>query len=261
MSTHSPSGQPARPRPDYDIAEVARLSGVTSRTLRHYDAVGLLMPAWTGADGRRHYGHAELLRLQHILVLRELGTPLATIHSIVDSQDKETTLSLLREHRTALRHEMDRFARLVATVDHTVTSLEQDTALSPADILDGFNHERYAPEARERWGEHVVDRAYSKWRDLGTDAQSDHLAEHDAIAARIAALAATGVDPASAAPQALVARHFAWVSRLWTPNHESYTGLGQMYVDDPRYKKTYDRHGEGTAEFLRDAMAVYARGL
>lgn len=249
------------PEPDHDIGEVTRLSGVTSRTLRHYDAIGLLTPASTSDDGRRRYGQAELLRLQHILVLRELGAPLTTISKIVDNADPAVTLDLLREHQLALDAERDRFARLASTVRHTISSIEAGSAMTSTEILDGFSHDKYAPEARERWGEHVVDRAYTKWRDLDSDAQGDHLAEHDDIAARVAELAATGTDPASASTQALVARHFAWVSRLWTPNQESYAGLGKMYVDDPRFKKTYDHHGEGTAAFLRDAMAVYARSL
>lgn len=249
----------AGPGPDsHDIGEVARMSGVTSRALRHYDAIGLLRPAWTGEDGRRHYGQAELLRLQHILVLRELGTPLPTIQSIVDTDDHTTTLSLLREHRQALRRERDRFATLATTVDHTITSLELGAKMTSDDILSGFNHDKYAPEARERWGAPVVDRAYTQWRDLSSDAQSDHLAEHDAISEAIAALAASGANPAAASAQDLVARHFAWVSRLWTPNAESYVGLAQMYVDDERFRASYNKYGAGTAEFLRDAMAEYA---
>jgi DNA-binding transcriptional MerR regulator len=246
---------------DYDIGAITRLSGVTSRTLRHYDAIGLLSPAWTGTDGRRHYGEAELLRLQHILVLRELGTPLPTIRSIVDTDDPSTTLDLMREHLVALETERDRFTRLASTVRHTIASLEQGQAMTSEEILDGFTHAKYVPEARERWGEKVVDRAYTEWRSLGPDAQGDHLAEHEDISAAIAALAVAKVDPASADAQALVARHFAWVSKLWTPNQESYAGLGQMYVDDPRFKKSYDRHGEGTAEYLRDAMIFFARTL
>lgn len=245
----------------WDIGEVTRLSGVTSRTLRHYDAIGLLPPAWTGPDGRRRYRKADLLRLQHILVLRELGTPLPTIRSIVDTDDPDAALDLMREHQRALERERDRFATLAATVARTVAAIEQGAALTSQELLDGFSHDKYAPEARERWGEKVVDRAYTEWRSLGPDAQDDHLSEHEDISARLAALAAARTDPASAASQALVARHFAWVSRLWTPNQESYAGLGQMYVDDPRFKKSYDRHGDGTAEFLRDAMSIYARGL
>lgn len=247
--------------PDYDIGELTRLSGITSRTLRHYDSIGLLTPAWTGSDGRRHYGRAELLRLQHILVLRELGTPLPTIHSIVDTDDATVTLALLREHQSALEQERDRFATLASTVAHTIDSLEQGVTMTSDDILNGFNHDRYAPEARERWGAPVVDRAYTQWRDLSADAQAAHLAEHDAISQEVAALAASHANPADASAQALVSRHFAWVSRLWTPNAESYAGLGQMYVDDERFRASYDKYGAGTATFLRDAMSEFARQM
>ncbi|WP_062211603.1 MerR family transcriptional regulator [Demequina oxidasica] len=246
---------------ELDIAAVARLSGTTSRTLRHYDAIGLLPPARTGRDGRRHYAQAELLRLQHILVLRELGTPLPTIQSIVDTDDDATTIALLREHRRGLERERDRFATLAATVAHTIESLEQGVAMTSDDILNGFDHDKYAPEARERWGAPVVDRAYTQWRDLGPDAQSAHLAEHEAISEAIAALASSDADPAGASAQEIVSRHFAWVSRLWTPNAESYTGLGQMYVDDERFRASYDKYGSGTAAFLRDAIAEYAKQL
>lgn len=255
MSTSEHAGQ------DLDIAAVSRLSGVTSRTLRHYDAIGLLRPAWTGDDGRRHYGPPELQRLQHILVLRELGTPLPTIQSLVDTDDDEATIALLRQHRRALEQERDRFATLAATVDNTIAALELGVPMTSDDILNGFNHDRYAPEARERWGAPVVDRAYSQWRDLSPDAQSDHLAEHGAISQEIARLAASGANPAGASAQEVVARHFGWVSLLWTPNAESYTGLGQMYVDDARFKKTYDKYGAGTAQFLSDAMAEFAKRL
>ncbi|WP_430868716.1 MerR family transcriptional regulator [Demequina aurantiaca] len=245
----------------HDISALSRMSGVTSRTLRHYDAIGLLRPARTGQDGRRHYGQPEILRLQHILVLRELGTPLPTIQSIVDTDDDATTISLLREHRRALESERDRFATLAATVERTITSLEQGAAMTSDQILEGFNHHKYAPEARERWGAPVVDRAYTQWRDLGADAQSDHLAEHESISMEIARLAASGADPTDASAQDTVARHFAWVSRLWTPNAESYAGLAQMYVDDERFRASYDKYGAGTAQFLRDAMEHYAHGL
>src|SRR5688572_26896539 len=99
-----------------DISQAARLSGVSSRTLRHYGDIGLLEPAWTAANGRRYYGQAELLRLQHILVLRELGTDLPRIASIVDAPDPETVTAHLRDHLAALVAERDRVARLATTV-------------------------------------------------------------------------------------------------------------------------------------------------
>ncbi|WP_062291134.1 MerR family transcriptional regulator [Demequina phytophila] len=246
---------------DLDISAVARLTGVTSRTLRHYDAIGLLSPAWTGHDGRRHYGDAELLRLQHILVLRELEVPLETVASIVDTDDPVLTAALMRDHHTALLARRDRFASLAETVERTVTRLEKGLPMTTDDMFEGFDHARYEPEARERWGDDAVADSNAAWKGLSAEGQRAHLAEHEAIAEALAALAAADADPASTEVQAVVARHHAWVSVFWTPGREAYTGLGRMYVDDARFRTTYDKHGDGTAELLRDGIEEFSRGL
>lgn len=246
---------------DIDIAELARRAGVTSRTLRHYDAIGLLTPAWTGADGRRHYGEAELVRLQHILVLRELDVPLDTIASAVDTDDPALVAALMRDHHTALLARRDRYAALAATVERTITRIERGLPMTADDMFEGFDHDRYEPEARERWGDDAVERSNEAWAVLGAEGQRRHLAEHGEIASGIASLAAADAEPADPEVQALVARHHAWVSTFWTPGREAYTGLGRSYVDDPRFRATYDKFGDGTAELLRDAIAVFAEGL
>jgi DNA-binding transcriptional MerR regulator len=107
----------------WSIAEVARMSDVTSRTLRHYDAIGLLPPAWIGADGRRYYRRPELLRLQRILLLRELGLGLAAIAEALERE--ADPVAVLRTHRDRLAGERDRLAHLVRTVDATIESLEE----------------------------------------------------------------------------------------------------------------------------------------
>src|SRR5690554_5670403 len=150
-----------------DIARVARLSGVSSRTLRHYDAIGLLPPAWTGDDGRRHYGRDQLLRLQHILVLRELGTSLDRIGRIVDAQSPEVSAALLRDHLAGLLAERDRYARLASTVAYTIDLVEKGTEMTNDQLFAGFEHQKYEPEARERWGDESVDESNAKWESLG----------------------------------------------------------------------------------------------
>lgn len=244
-----------------DISELARLAGVSSRTLRHYDAIGLLPPAWTTADGRRQYEDGELLRLQHILVLRELDVPLETIGSIVDTDDPALTAAFLRDHHTALLARRDRYAALAQTVETTLTRLEKGLPMTAADMFEGFDQSRYEPEARERWGDDAVETSQAAFRALGPDGQRRHLAEHTAIAEGVARLAAAGAAPDDAELQALIARHHAWVSLFWTPGRESYPGLGRMYVEDPRFRATYDKFGDGTAELLRDAITHYSRDL
>ncbi|MFV0632586.1 MerR family transcriptional regulator [Demequina sp.] len=244
---------------DLDIAAVARMTGVTSRTLRHYDAIGLLAPAWTGADGRRHYGRAELLRLQHILVLRELGTALDRIAAIVDSDDPTITLAHLRDHLAGLTAERDRYARLAATVARTIDSLQKGTPMTNEEILDGFEHEHYEPEARERWGDDAVDRSNERWAALGKDGQQRHLDTHREVVEALGAAIRVGFAPESDEVQEIVARHYQWVSLFWTPNAETYRGLTQMYVDDERFRMNYDEVAPGAAALLRDAAAIYAK--
>ncbi|MDN4484049.1 MerR family transcriptional regulator [Demequina lignilytica] len=244
-----------------DISELSRLAGVSSRTLRHYDAIGLLPPAWTTPDGRRHYDEPGLLRLQHILVLRELDVPLETIASIVDTDDPALTASFLRDHHAALLARRDRYAALAETVETTLTHLETGLPMTAADMFEGFDHHRYEPEARERWGDDAVETSAAAWASLGVEGQRRHQAEHTAIAEKVARLAAAEVSPEDEELQALIARHHAWVSLFWTPGREAYEGLGRMYAEDPRFRATYDKFGDGTAELLRDAIAVYASGL
>ncbi len=129
------------------------------------------------------------------------------------------------------------------------------------DMFEGFDNSRYEPEARERWGDDAVARSNAAWKGLSPEEQRVHLAEHEAVAAALGRLAAADAAPGAAEVQELVARHHAWVSLFWTPGREAYTGLGRMYVDDPRFRATYDKHGDGTAELLRDGIEAFAPGL
>lgn len=230
------------------------MSGVTSRTLRHYDAVGLLPPARVGADGRRHYGRKELLRLQRILLLRELGLGLPAIADALARGVADT--AVLREHRARLHGERARLARLARTVTATIASIEGGEDMSAEKMFDGFEHNPYEAEARERWGDEAVDGSWRKLRGLtGEDAElarSGYTQVHE----RLAPLLAAGVGPDAAEVQEVVALHHRVTSLFWTPDAESYRGLGEMYVEDERFTRTIG--GPELAAYLRDAMGVYA---
>ena len=243
---------------DHDIGKVARMSGVTSRTLRHYDDIGLLTPAWTGADGRRRYGQPELLRLQHILVLRELGTSLDRIARIVNTDDPSTAIALLRDHLAGLTAERERYARLAATVARTIDSLETGKPMTASHVFDGFVHERYEPEARDRWGDDAVDRSNARWERLGDDGKRRHLLIDREIVEALGAAIRVGFAADSDEVREIVARHHAWLSEIWTPDAHAYRSLTQMYVDDERFRAHYDEVAPGAAELLRDAAALYA---
>ncbi|WP_217613846.1 MerR family transcriptional regulator [Cellulomonas sp. GbtcB1] len=252
----------------WTTAEVVRLSGVTSRTLRHYDAIGLLRPAGTTPGGQREYGRAELLRLQQVLVLRELGVGLAVIGDILDAtapggstpdaDPARVQADRLREHHAALLGERDRLDRLARTVAATIESLEGGTDMPAEEMYEGFDHRRYEAEARERWGDAAVDRSTRAWEDLSVDEREAHRREGEAVSTGLAALLAAGTPVTDPAVRDLVARHHAWVALFWTPDAEAYRNLAAMYVDDPRFAATYDAVAPGLAVYLRDAVDAHA---
>jgi DNA-binding transcriptional MerR regulator len=257
----------------WTTAEVVRLSGVTSRTLRHYDAIGLLRPAGTTPGGQRQYGRPELLRLQQVLVLRELGVGLGAIAEMLDedagadrpdaaradrARADRARAERLREHHAWLLAERDRFDRLARTVASTIESLEGGTAVPAEQMYDGFDHTQYEAEARERWGDPAVDRSNRAWESMSAQERDDHQREGQEVSEALAARMSAGTPVGDPAVRDLVARHHAWVSRFWTPSAEAYRGLGATYVDDARFTSTYDAVAAGLAVYLRDAIDAHA---
>lgn len=124
-------------------------------------------------------------------------------------------------------------------------------------IVEGFDNTEYEPEARARWGNETIEQSDAAWRALGPDGQKAHMAKHTRVAQGIAGLAAEYYEASSPEVQALVTRHYDWISLFWTPNRETYRALADMYVDDHRFRATYDKFGDGTAELLRDGIRVW----
>jgi DNA-binding transcriptional MerR regulator len=241
----------------WSIAEVARMSDVTSRTLRHYDAVGLLPPAWVAADGRRYYRRPELLRLQRILLLRELGMGLTAIAAALEQEADPATV--LREHRDRLAGERDRLARLVRTVDATIESMEGGDEMTAEQMFDGFEHNPYEAEARERWGDEAVDASYERIRNFTPEQAELAKTGFGKVHSGLAALLAEDVPVTDPRVQELVRLHHEVISLFWTPTPEAYRNLGRMYLDDDRFQTTIG--GEAVTRYLTEAMEVYANTL
>ncbi len=233
------------------------MSDVTSRTLRHYDAIGLLPPACVAADGRRYYRRPELLRLQRILLLRELGLGLAAIAEALDRE--ADPVAVLRAHRDRLAGERDRLARLVRTVDATIESLEGGEEMSAEQMFSGFGHNPYEAEARERWGDEAVDASYQRVRDLAPEQAELARTGFGKVHGGLAELLAAGVPVTDPRVQELVGLHHEVVSLFWTPSAEAYRNLGRMYLDDERFQATIG--GEAVTRYLVDAMEIYAETL
>ena len=240
---------------EWSIQEIARLSGTTSRTLRHYGDVGLLAPTRIGDNGYRYYDERALVRLQRILMLRDLGLGLPSISEVLDGQrdDREA----LAGHLRWLREEQHRLDRQIRAVEGTIEKLEGGENLMAEEALDGFDHTRYRDEVVERWGEEAYADSDAAWR-AKTEAEK---AEWMSLQKQLASdwIAAAGSDPTSEAAQNLARRQYDWLREApGTPplTKQYFVGLGELYVADARFAANYG--GAAGAAFVRDAMAAWA---
>lgn len=242
----------------WSIAEVARLSGVTSRTLRHYDAVGLLEPAWTEPSGRRFYEQEQLLRLQRILLLRDLGLGLDAIGEILAAQDRQSAVDVLRHHRAWLLEERTRLGRLVKTVEQTMASLEEGGEVAAEKMFKGFEHNPYEDEARERWGDAKIDASKARMQGWTDEQHEQAQSGFGQVTAGLLALRDADVPVEDDRVQQVIAGHYDWICLFWTPTQEAYKGLADLYTDDERFRQNIGGGDDALVEYLRDAMKAYA---
>lgn len=237
------------------------MSGTTARTLRHYDAIGLLVPAGTGAGGVRLYEREHLLRLQRVLLLRELGVPLAVVGQVLAGQCDE--VAALRAHADQLEAEGGRLARLAETARRTAAHLEGEDDMTEQQFFEGLarDRDRYEEDLVAQHGEGVR-AAFAQARERTADWSKEDFErggrEHRELAERMGAAKRRGTAPADDEDQALVAEHHAAVAAHWTPDRAAYRGLADTYVEDERFRSFYDDVEPGLAAWLREAMGRWA---
>jgi MerR family transcriptional regulator, thiopeptide resistance regulator len=249
----------------HTVKQVARLSGVSVRTLHHYDEVGLLKPASVGANGYRYYGREELLRLQQILFHRELGFSLEEIARTLDAKGFDR-VAALKAHRVKLEAVTRRHHQLMRTIDETLATLEGEAKMAEKAMYRGFDPEKQAGYEKELIDKHGagmqghIDDAkagMAGWKPSDFDAMQ---AEVEAIEAGMAKALVEGAPADSATVTALMRRQHAWIGKSWNKPAPAaaFTSLGQMYVDDPRFRERYDGRQLGLAEYMAAAMKSYA---
>jgi DNA-binding transcriptional MerR regulator len=248
------------------IQQVAKLAGTTSRTLRHYDDIGLLPPSRIGHNGYRYYDEATLIRLQRVLLLRELGLGLPQIAEAIEAEADEA--SALTTHLAMLRLEQDRLARQITAVQHTINSIQGSEKLMAKDMFDGFDHTVHQEEVEQRWGKDAYARSDSWWRSLGKDGQESWKRRVSELNNDwIAAAQDLDVTPESPQAQDLARRHVEWLTSIpATPaadpqgGTKGYVlGLAEMYVADERFAANYG--GTEGASFVRDALKAYVGSM
>ncbi|WEO76973.1 MerR family transcriptional regulator [Cryobacterium sp. SO2] len=246
---------------DRSIQDVARLAGTTSRTLRHYDAEGLLAPSRVAPNGYRYYDDRALVRLQRILLLRELGLGLPVIREVLDREVDETTA--LRAHLGWLEQEQLRLQRQIGSVRTTISTLEGEGELMADTMFDGFDHTHYKEEVARRWGAGAYATGDSWWRGKTAAERTEWQAASAALQAEWADAAVRHLDPAGDDAQKLASRQVEWLDAIpgipragGRPAADYVRGLGELYVADDRFSAHYG--GPAGATFVRDVLAVYA---
>ncbi len=238
------------------ISEVAKLTGVTVRTLHYYDEIGLLKPSEITESGYRLYDEAALESLQQILFFRELDFPLNKIKEIMidPNYDKEFTLIKQKE---LLMQKRKRIDGLINLIDKTIKG-ENDMSFKEFDMTEiEASKVKYADEVKKRWGKtdaykesesKTKNYDKDKWKEINDDAEGilNKFSEYRKL------------DPTDKEVQDLVERWKQYITdNFYNCTNEILSSLGLMYVEDERFKNNIDKNGEGTAEFMADAIEVY----
>lgn len=248
---------------EYTIQKLSNMAGVSTRTLRYYDEIGILKPARINSSGYRIYGQKEVDRLQQILFYRAMEVDLETIGKIVSASDFNG-IKALGEHRAKLLDKREQLDRLIANVEKTIAAEEGRETMSDKEKFEGFkkrivedNDEQYGTEIREKYGDAAIERSNQKVMNMTQEEYDQAESLTKEITETLAAAFKEG-DPAGSLAQKAAKLHRQWLSLYWDGySSEAHAGLGEMYVADERFRAYYDKEQPGTAEFLRDAILIY----
>lgn len=246
----------------YAVNKLAKLAGVSVRTLHYYDQIGLLTPSVRTSAGYRLYSEAELLRLQQILFYRELDVELKEIGNILDDPGFDL-VHALESHRQMLLSKKSRIEALVATVEKTIFHLKNKVNMNAEDLYAGLPKEQaeaWRREAKEKWPDQV---AHAEKQLLTMDKESYRQLQEGfkANGEILASLAAAGLDPASDQVQQEIAVHYRYILQFWGKagnQAAAYKGLGDLLAGDERYTQVNGAANPALGKFMQQAIHIYA---
>lgn len=251
---------------EYGIRELAEMAGVSARTLRWYDEVGLLRPARVAESGYRYYTSAEADRLQLILFYREMGMGLSQIAAVLDDPGFDR-LAALRGQLESLEAEQGRLEVMIDALKRAIRAEEGKKPMMDHEKFEAFkrsavekNEAQYGKEAREKYGNAAVDGSNRRMMNMSPE-QHARWEQLDAeILSALEAAVSSGANPSGEEGRRIAELHKQWLCCVWekyTP--EAHRGVAQMYVCDERFTRYYDRNIPGCAEFLKDAVSSYIK--
>lgn len=247
----------------YTVKQLAKVSGVSVRTLHFYDEIGLLKPAYYGTENNyRYYEQVQLLILQQILFYRELGFPLADIQRIIGSDDFDK-ITALNSHKVILKRNINQTKNLIKTIDKTISYLEGDATMRDTEIFEGFD-----PKKQKEYEEFLIktgkaskaeiDKSWENVKGWNKDNWEKFKAVENDLNKEITQLLQNNRKPDDLKVQALIKQHYQWVTNFWTPDKKSYIGLAELYCENPDFQKYYSVYDTKLAEYLAAAMREFA---
>ena len=252
---------------EYTVNKLAKLSGVSTRTLHYYDQIGLLRPERICSNGYRVYGQVQIDSLQQILFYRDLGFSLDDIKGIMTSPSFDREKALL-SHLKSLESKKDQIELLINNVRKTISHMKGKTTMNDKEKFEGFmkkvtddNEKKYGKETRQRFGDVMIDASNKKLSGMS----EERWHQQESISTQINELLERAVktgDPACDEAQKMCELHEEWLKFFWpdgTYTREAHRALGEAYVSDKRFEAYYEKIAVGGAKFMRDALAVYCR--
>ena len=247
---------------EYSVGQLARLSGVTVRTLHHYDSVGLLHPAHVATNGYRTYGRTELLRLQEILYYRAFGMSLADIAAVLDDG---SAIARLTAHRARLATQAAQANALLETLDRTIATLTKDTNMTDQDLYAPFDaetqtaHENWLVETYGPEMAAVVSTSKEAVASL-PDGIAGAMEDLREIETQLVEAFAGGAQPGDNRLVEMLETHRAFMTRMWGQDcsAQAYAGLADMYLSHPDFVSRYERLAPQFSQWLPRAMKAYA---
>ncbi len=250
---------------EYTVHKLGQLAGISTRTLRYYDEIGILKPARINSSGYRIYGQSQVDQLQQILFYRELGVSLEGIKEIITAPTFDGVKALI-EHRDQLLEKRKQLDTLILNVERSIDVTEGRMVMTDKQKFEGFkqklvddNEKKYGKEIREKYGEEAVNKSNNKVKGMTPEEYQEVTRLGNEVLETLYKAFQTG-DPAGELAQKAAELHRKWLSFYWDfYTTEAHAGVAQMYVDDERFTAYYDDKQPGTAAFLRDAIFIYTK--
>lgn len=246
----------------FSVRQLAAAAGVSARTLHYYDEIGLLKPVRNPDNGYRQYDRKAMLRLQHILFLRELGLSLEEIQAVIDRPDFDL-LASLEMHHSALRARALRLDEMIKTVDRTILHLKGKMKMENKELFTGFSEEKqkeYEEQARQQYGDsELYAESQRRWKRYTKEQKQEIFDEGNRVYRDLIAVIPLGAG--SDEVQGCIARWHQHLRYFYEPPVEVLRGLGDLYNDHPEFRANFDRMDPRLAPFMREAIQIYVERL